>query len=93
MKNKTEKRDMGNIGHPSANPVMGEPETVFEMINKYGTYNIQPTADTDNPFPTIAQGYPKRGDYFSKSEKKKYRECVVHLRTVSERYEHCGQEN
>ena len=60
MKNITEKRDEGNIGHP-VNPVMGEPETVFEMINKYGTYNIQPTSDTDNIFPTIAQGYPKKG--------------------------------
>ena len=35
---------------------MGEPETAFDMVNKYGTYEIQPTADTDNEFPTIAQG-------------------------------------
>ena len=26
-------------------------------------------------------------------EKKEAVECVVHLRTVSQRYEHCGQEN
>lgn len=37
----------------------GDAETVFELINKYGTYEIQPTADTDNPFPKIAQGLPK----------------------------------
>ena len=32
------------------------PETAEEMVNSYGTYNIQPTADTDNDFPAIAQG-------------------------------------
>ena len=40
----------------SSTAIMGEPETVFDMINKYGTYEIQPTADTDNEFPCIAQG-------------------------------------
>ena len=34
----------------SSTAIMGEPETVFDMINKYGTYEIQPTADTDNEF-------------------------------------------
>lgn len=33
---------------------------VFYLINQYGTYEIQPTADTDNPFPKIAQGLPKK---------------------------------
>lgn len=36
--------------------IHGNPETPHEMVNKYGTYEIQPTADTKNPFPTIAQG-------------------------------------
>lgn len=31
----------------------------FDMINEYGTYEIQPTANTDNTFPAIAQGLPK----------------------------------
>ena len=35
------------------------PETPFEMVNKYGTYEIQPTGETDNEFPTIAQGLPE----------------------------------
>lgn len=43
---------------PSTDPVTTEPFTVFDLINKYGTYNIQPTADTDNSFPKIAQGLP-----------------------------------
>ena len=33
------------------------PETVFDMLNRYGTYEIQATADTDNLYPAIAQGY------------------------------------
>lgn len=41
--------------------IEGNPETVNEMLNKYGTYEIQPTADTENEFPAVAQG---------KSEKK-----------------------
>lgn len=28
----------------------------IELINKYGTYNIQPTANTKNVFPLISQG-------------------------------------
>ncbi len=40
--------------------VVSQPETVFELLNKYGTYEIQPTADSDNDFPKIAQGLPKK---------------------------------
>ena len=39
---------------------MGEPEDSFDMVNKYGTYNIQPTSQTENSFPHIAQGLPKK---------------------------------
>lgn len=30
----------------------------FDLVNKYGTYNIQDTADTSNLFPLIAHGLP-----------------------------------
>ena len=43
---------------PSVKVVGGLPETAEEMINKYGTYEIQPTADSDHIFPAIAQGLP-----------------------------------
>ena len=39
--------------------VVSQPETTFELLNKYGTYEIQPTCDSDNDFPKIAQGLPK----------------------------------
>ena len=44
---------------PCTQGVGGQPETAEELVNKYGTYEIQPTADTDDPFPAIAQGRPK----------------------------------
>ena len=37
----------------------GAPEDCFDLVNQYGTYEIQRTADTDNFFPAIAQGLPK----------------------------------
>lgn len=44
---------------PSTNPVLGEPTDVWEQVNKYGTYEVQDTTDTDNAFPTI--GYEGSG--------------------------------
>ena len=38
------------------------------MVNQYGTYNIQKTADTDNLYPAIAQGMPKVGHFARKSK-------------------------
>ena len=43
----------------SINAVHGDPQTAEEILRKYGTYNIQPTADTDRFYPTIAQGLPQ----------------------------------
>ncbi len=54
------KKDKKSTKELSSTSIVGEPETAFEMINKYGTYEIQPTADTDNEFPCIAQGSPKQ---------------------------------
>ena len=33
--------------------------SAIDLINKYGTYEIQETAGTPNAFPKIAQGLPK----------------------------------
>ena len=45
---------------PSAVSVGDAPDDSFQLVNKYGTYEIQPTADTDNKFPTIAQGFSRK---------------------------------
>ncbi len=42
----------------SSEGIIDTPETVFEQINKYGTYEIQPTSDRADFFPAIAQGLP-----------------------------------
>ena len=39
--------------------IQGNPKSVYGMLNKYGTYEIQPTADTDNAFPAISQWLSK----------------------------------
>lgn len=43
---------------PSTDAVLGQPETAEELVKKYGTYEIQPTNDSDNDFPKISQGLP-----------------------------------
>ena len=53
-KNKKENKTADNA------PVMCEDWERRQILNKYGTYNIQPTADTENEFPHISQGIPKR---------------------------------
>lgn len=58
-KENDKKFDGSHCPTPSSEPVMGEPEDSFDMVNKYGTYNIQPTSQTENSFPHIAQGLPK----------------------------------
>ena len=52
----------------TAVPVDGQPETVFELLKKYGTYNIQPTAESDNRYPEISQGFSKYGNLESDGE-------------------------
>ena len=44
---------------PMMNPFFGQPEDTFELINKYGTYNVQPTNEQENRFPAIMQALPK----------------------------------
>ena len=39
--------------------IQGNPKAAYGMLNKYGTYEIQPTADTNNAFPAISQGLSK----------------------------------
>lgn len=36
----------------------GWPDSEDDVVNKYGTYEVQDTADTDNRYPLIAQGMP-----------------------------------
>lgn len=38
---------------PYPNAVSGEPVDTVDLVNKYGTYEVQDTTDTDNVFPLI----------------------------------------
>ena len=54
-----EKQPFPRDATPDVHSFSSPPENVRELINMYGTYNIQRTADTENFFPAIAQGLPK----------------------------------
>ncbi len=45
---------------PMCRPRFGQPDDCADLVNKYGTYNIQPTSDTENLFPLIAPGLPEQ---------------------------------
>lgn len=64
---KNESRDTVKVDI-SSDPVYGEPSDVFDLINKYGTYNIQPTADTHHDYPQIAQGFSRKADVQSRKK-------------------------
>ena len=53
-----EKKEIKKQGYMQS--VQGNPLTAHEMVNNYGTYNIQPTADTENEYPAIAQGISEK---------------------------------
>ncbi len=68
MKNRNKKNrnyDKNRHNKMTAREVYFELQNSFDMVNKYGTYEIQRTCDTENDFPQIAQG-------LSKKEKEEY---------------------
>lgn len=65
----------------SVTSIPDDPETPLEMVNKYGTYEIQPTAETEKAFPTIAQGFPeKREKTVNQQNEKSKKELDLDLR-------------
>ena len=49
-------------GHKSLSPDRGPgwPQGDDDVINKYGTYEVQRTNGMENPYPMIAQGLPEQ---------------------------------
>lgn len=45
---------------PDVHQFRGIPESCFDLVNQYGTYEIQATMNTENVFPLIAQGLPEQ---------------------------------
>ena len=58
-KEKKERKHCPLPDAPFTDPIFGQPESCADLVNKYGTYNIQPTADTENTFPLIAHALPE----------------------------------
>lgn len=52
--------EKGKTYLPPDEAVNENPENCAELLHKYGTYEIQPTAATENEFPQIAQGRAKK---------------------------------
>ena len=58
----------------------GWPDGEDDVINRYGTYEVQRTSDTDNRYPLIAQGMPTqakksfRDSHPSRNSKKRPRD-------------------
>ena len=44
---------------PDVHRFTGNADSCFDMVNQYGTYEIQRTQDTENIFPLIMQGLPR----------------------------------
>ncbi len=51
-------RGLPDVESPAVQGIYGQPDSAWEMVNRYGTYEIQPTCDTDNLYPMIMQGLP-----------------------------------
>ena len=45
---------------PDVHRFIGNAGSCFDMVNQYGTYEIQRTQDTENVFPLIMQGLPQQ---------------------------------
>ncbi len=43
---------------PLARGVPGEPDCGFELVNRFGTYDVQPTGKTGNHYPSDARPLP-----------------------------------
>lgn len=78
LKGKTQNEHTADKFHVPSDPASiswdRTPDTAEEMVNTYGTYEIQPTAATDNTFPAISQGLPSEK---VKHKPKNFKEGVI----------------
>jgi len=51
----------------------GQPEGKDDVINKYGTYEVQATCGTENDYPQIAQGMAKQQKEVLKKKAERWR--------------------
>lgn len=56
MQHKNPTRDREDVPFLMDQPICGDEPDSIQQVNRYGTYEIQPTADSHQFFPAIAQG-------------------------------------
>lgn len=56
----------------------GQPDSKDDVINKYGTYEVQRTNGTENDYPQIAQGLAKEE---AQRLKRQYQDWYHHKQT------------
>ena len=61
-------------------PVCGDEPGSIQQVNRYGTYEIQPTADSHQFFPAIAQG-----SYTDSQLRRLRRQCRVEAEAQKDR--------
>ena len=66
------KRPLKETTEMSVQSVHGQPQDAEELIRKYGTYNIQPTAESENRYPTIAHGLPRKAGNFTDTDPEEF---------------------
>lgn len=76
MNKKEEHLDYPDCESPALLDIPGDPGSAFEMINKYGTYEIQPTSDADHKYPSIHQGLPTQWKDMWESKEELFPESV-----------------
>jgi hypothetical protein len=52
----SKKKKFPDVSNPAAQALSGPPRDCFDMVNKYGTYNVQDTSATPNDFPCHSPG-------------------------------------
>ena len=56
----SEKHKLPHDATPDVHEFHAPPEDIHDIINGWGTYNIQATANTENLLPLISPGLPKK---------------------------------
>ena len=80
MSNDNPTRDRDDVPFLMDQPVCGDQPDSIQQVNRYGTYEIQPTADSHQFFPAIAQG-----SYTAGRLRKLRRQCRVEAEAQTDR--------
>ncbi|MBQ3134531.1 MAG: hypothetical protein IJB75_01800 [Oscillospiraceae bacterium] len=80
MPNDNPTRDRDDVPFLMDQPVCGDQPDSIQQVNRYGTYEIQPTADSHQFFPAIAQG-----SYSNGKLRKLRRQCRVEAEAQKDR--------